>query len=69
MSYLKEFLPVYPGNKTIWILKDPPVFPADPVKRSSTYSLPDEPYTFVICGHKIHDLRMCERYRIYGIGK
>ena len=38
-------------------------------KRSSSCSLPDEPYSFVICGHKIHDSRMYERYRIYGNGK
>ena len=38
-------------------------------KRSSTCSLPDEPSSFVIYGHNIHDSRVCERYRIYGIGK
>ena len=36
-----------------------------PCKRSSTCSLPDEPYIFLIYGHNIHDSRMYERYRIY----
>ena len=47
--------------------RDPPASGQD--KISSTCSLPDEPYSFVIYGHKIHDSRMYERYRIYGIGK
>ena len=39
-------------------------------KRYSACSLPDEPYSFVIYGHKIHDSRIIyvrERYRIFGI--
>ena len=33
--------------------------------RSSTCSLPDKSYSFLIHGDKIHDSRMHERYRIW----